>query len=222
MKVEIYSDIACPWCYIGKHRFERALADFPGGDQVEVSFRPFLLDPEAPAEAVAHRAFLDARYGPNSAAMDARVAQLGLADGIAFDFDNALHVNTFDGHRLLRLAETEYGAAVQIALKEKLLAARFADGLNVGDHAQLADLAASVGIDRDRAAAYLASDDGAAEVRAELAHARALGITSVPTFVFDGHSAVSGAQETETFRQILKQLTIAEPEPEPTPAPTEV
>jgi predicted DsbA family dithiol-disulfide isomerase len=211
MKVEIYSDIACPWCYIGKHRFERALADFPGADRVEVSFRPFQLVPDAPTEATGHRAWLDARYGPGSAAMDARVAQLGLADGIVFDFEHALHVNTFDGHRLLYLAETEYGLPVQAALKEKLLAGRFADGLNVGDHGQLADLAASVGIDRARAAAYLASDEGVAEVRAELAHARDLGVTSVPTFVFDGRSAVSGAQEVDTFRRILEQLAAAEP-----------
>jgi predicted DsbA family dithiol-disulfide isomerase len=208
MKVEIYSDIACPWCYIGKHRFEQALAEFPGAAQVEVSYRPYQLDPDAPNQATGHRAWLDARYGPESAKLDARVAQLGRADGIAFDFDRALHVNTFDGHRLLRLARVEYGDSVQSALKEKLLAARFADGLDVGDHGQLADLAQSVGIDHERAAAYLASDEGTREVRSELAEARELGITSVPTFVFDGRAAVSGAQEVSTFRRILEQVAV--------------
>jgi predicted DsbA family dithiol-disulfide isomerase len=214
MKVEIYSDIACPWCYIGKHRFERALAEFSGAEQVEVSFRPYQLNPEAPAKATGHRAWLDARYGPGSAKLDARVAQIGLAEGIAFDFDRALHVNTFDGHRLLRLAETEYGNPVQAALKEKLLAARFAEGLDVGDHQQLADLAQSVGMDRERAVGYLASGEGTREVRAELARARELGISSVPTFVFNGRSAVSGAQEVDTFRQILEQVAGAEHAPQ--------
>jgi predicted DsbA family dithiol-disulfide isomerase len=207
MKVEVYSDIACPWCYIGKHRFERALAAFPGGDTVDVVYRPYQLDPGAPEEASSHRAYLDSRYGPGSAAMDAKVAKIGEGEGIAFDFDHALHVNTLSGHRLLRLAEVEYGPQTQARLKEKLFAARFADGGNVGDPALLADLAAQVGIDRDRAAAYLASDEGQKEVREEIAQSRALGITSVPTFVFEGRWAVSGAQEASTFLRVLEQVT---------------
>jgi predicted DsbA family dithiol-disulfide isomerase len=206
MKVEVYSDIACPWCYIGKHRFERALAAFPGAESVDVVYRPYQLDPGAPEQASSHRAYLDRRYGPGSAAMDARVAEIGAAEGIAFDFDDALHVNTLNGHRLLRLAALEYGPAVQARLKEKLFAARFSNGGNVGDLEQLADLAAEVGIDRERAAAHLASDEGAAEVREEIAHARALGITSVPTFVFEGTWAVSGAQEASTFLRVLEQV----------------
>ncbi len=207
MKVEVYSDIACPWCYIGKHRFERALAEFPQAAQVEVEYRPFLLDPSAPAVASSHRAYLDSKYGPNSAQMDARVAKLGRGEGIAFDFDAALHVNTLDGHRLLRLARTEYGASVQAELKERLFAARFAEGGNVGDHAQLVDLAESAGIGRARAASYLESDEGMQEVLREIAEAQALGISSVPTFVFEGKWAVSGAQETSTFLQVLEQLS---------------
>lgn len=210
MKVEIYSDIACPWCYIGKHRFERALAAFPDADSVEVVYRPYQLDPGAPEQASSHRAYLDGRYGPGSAAMDAHVAEIGVAEGIAFDFDDALHVNTLNGHRLLRLAALKYGPTTQAQLKEKLFAARFANGGNVGDLDQLADLAAEVGIDRERAAAYLASDEGAKAVREEIAHARALGITSVPTFVFEGTWAVSGAQEASTFLQVLEQVA-AEP-----------
>lgn len=210
MKVEVYSDIACPWCYIGKHRFERALAAFPQADAVEVVYRPYQLDASAPTVARSHREYLDERYGPQSAQMDARVAQLGKDAGIDFDFDSALHVNTFDGHRLLRLALTEYSPRTQAALKEKLLAARFADGGDVGDHAQLADLAAAVGMDRQRAADYLASGEGTAETTAELAAARSIGVTSVPTFVFDGKWAVAGAQDVDTFRDVLNQVAAGE------------
>ena len=206
MKVEVYSDIACPWCYIGKHRFERALAAFPGGAAVDVVYRPYQLDPGAPAQASSHRAYLDSRYGPGSAAMDAKVARIGEGEGIAFDFDRALHVNTLDGHRLLRLAELEYGHETQARLQEKLFAARFANGGNVGDPDQLADLAAEAGIDRARAAAYLATDEGEKEVREEIDEARALGVTSVPTFVFEGKWAVSGAQEASTFLRVLEQV----------------
>ena len=206
MKVEVYSDIACPWCYIGKHRFERALSAFPGAESVEVVYRPYQLDPGAPAVASSHREYLDRKYGPNSAQMDARVAKLGLGDGIAFDFDKALHVNTLDGHRLLHLALSEYGPAVQAALKERLLAARFAEGGNVGDHEQLVEAAAAVGMDRSRTATYLASDEGRKDVLEEIAEAQSLGISSVPTFVFEGRWAVSGAQETSTFLRVLEQV----------------
>jgi predicted DsbA family dithiol-disulfide isomerase len=210
MKVEVYSDIACPWCYIGKHRFERALAAFPGAESVEVVFRPYQLDPSAPAVASSHREYLNQRYGPDSAQMDARVAQLGRGEGIAFDFDKALHVNTLDGHRLLRFALLEYGPSFQAALKEKLLAARFAEGGDVGDHEQLVDAAVAVGMDRARTAAFLASDAGREEVLEEIAGAQAMGVSSVPTFVFDGRWAVSGAQDSDTFLRVLEQVAAQE------------
>jgi predicted DsbA family dithiol-disulfide isomerase len=206
VKVEVYSDIACPWCYIGKHRFEQALGEFAGAADVDVVYRPYQLDPDAPTEARSHREYLDERYGPRSAQLDAGVARIGATVGIDFDFDAALHVNTFDGHRLLGLALREYGARTQADLEEKLLAARFAHGGNVGDHEQLTRLAAEVGMDRQRVRDYLASDEGRQETAAELAHARARGISSVPTFVFEGKWAVAGAREVETFRDVLNQV----------------
>ena len=209
MKVEIYADVACPWCYIGKHRFERALAAFPGAAGVEVVYRPYQLDPEAPAQASSHRAYLDQRYGPESSSMDARVAQLGLAEGINFDFDRALHVNTLAAHRLLAYALAEGGPAAQTAVSEALYEARFATGGDVGDHAQLAAIAERAGLDRTAAAAYLDSGAGADEVLDRIAEARQLGVKSVPTFVFDGRFAVEGAQETSTFLQVLDQVTQA-------------
>lgn len=207
VRVEIYSDIACPWCYIGKRRFERGLAQFPDAESVEVVYRPYQLDPNATTVASSHREYLDQQYGPDSARMDAHVAELGRGEGIAFDFDNAVHVNTLDGHRLLRLALTEYGPGVQAALKEKLLAARFAEGGNVGDHEQLAEAAAAVGMDRARAAAFLATDEGRKDVLEEIAQALAMGVTVVPTFVFDRRWAVSGAQDPETFLRVLVQVS---------------
>ncbi|MFG3050846.1 DsbA family oxidoreductase [Kitasatospora sp. NPDC048239] len=219
MKVEIYSDIACPWCYIGKRRFEEALDGFAGREDVEVVYRPYQLVPDAPETASPHRAWLAERYGPQSVAMDARVAELGLAEGITYDFDAALHANTFLGHRLLHLAESEYGAAVQGALKEALLKAHFTDGVDVGDRAALTEVAVAAGLDRDRVSAYLAGDEGAAEVRAQLAEARELGISAVPTFVFEGKWAVQGGQEAETFRKVLEQVATEIGERRPVPVP---
>lgn len=206
MKVEIYSDIACPWCYIGKRRFDQALDRFAGRGDVEVIYRPYQLVPDAPQTAGPHRAWLAERYGPQSAAMDDRVTELGRAEGITYDFDAALHANTFLGHRLLHLAETEYGAAVQGVLKEALLKAHFTDGVDVGDRAALTGIAVAAGLDRQRVTEYLAGEEGADEVHRQLAEARDLGISAVPTFVFEGRWAVQGGQEADTFLKVLEQV----------------
>jgi predicted DsbA family dithiol-disulfide isomerase len=137
--------------------------------------------------------------------MDDRVAALGAAEGIRYDFDAALHANTFDGHRLLHLAATEYGLPVQHELKERLLAAHFSDGVDVGDHAALTEVAVAAGLDRDRVTGYLASDEGRGATAAGIEQARALGITSVPTFVIDETWAIQGAQDTSTFLRALEQ-----------------
>ncbi|MBF9068473.1 DsbA family oxidoreductase [Streptacidiphilus fuscans] len=206
MKVEIYSDIACPWCFIGKRRFDRALEAFAGAEDVEVVYRPFQLVPDAPMEPSPHRAWLEERYGPQSRAMDDRVAAIGKGEGIDYDFDAAQHVNTVHGHRLLWLAEHEYGPKTQADLKERLLAAHFSEGIDVADFAALTEIAVAAGMDRARVEAFLPSDEGRAETASELEHARSIGVSSVPTFVFEGKYAVQGAQETETFLQALEQI----------------
>ncbi|MFJ4985685.1 DsbA family oxidoreductase [Streptomyces sp. NPDC088732] len=206
MKVEIYSDIACPWCYVGKRRFERALAAFPQAAQVEVVYRPFQLSPEKSGTPEPHREYLSARFGPQATAMDARLEELGRAEGLAFDFDRAIENNTLLGHRLLWHALTVYGPAVQAALKDRLLVAHFAEGADVGDRETLASLAAEAGLDRDRAAAFLAGDEGREEVLAEIDEARTIGVNAVPTFVFEGKWAVQGGQETSTFLRVLEQV----------------
>jgi predicted DsbA family dithiol-disulfide isomerase len=206
VKVEIYSDIACPWCYVGKRRFERALAAFPQADSVEVIYRPYQLVPGKSDQPEPHRAYLTARYGPQAEAMDARLVELGRAEGLPFDFDTVLENNTLLAHRLLWHALTAYGPTVQAALKDRLLTAHFAEGVDVGDRAALAALAADAGLDADRAAAFLASDEGHDEVLAEIDSARELGITAVPTFVFEGQWAVQGGQESSTFLSVLEQV----------------
>ncbi len=205
LKVEIYSDIACPWCYVGERRFARALAALPEADGVEVVFRPYQLDPSLPETPAPLRESLRAKFGAQLDAVLRQTAATDAAEGIDLRFDEAQAVNTLTAHRLLRLAEREGRTGAQLALAEKLFEAHFTNGANVGDPDLLADLAASVGLDRERARAYLASDEGAAEVRDEIARAQRLGIRAVPTFVFDGRYAVQGAQPTATFLQVLEE-----------------
>ena len=206
MKVEIYSDIACPWCYIGKRRFERALAAYPG--EVEVVYRPYQLDPAAPSTARPLTEALAEKFGSRVAALTGSVTEAARGDGITMDFGRALAANTLAAHRLLRLAEHEYGPAVQRALAEALFDAHFSRGADIGDPAVLAGLAAGAGIDEGRASAYLASDEGLAEVQEEIGHARQLGITAVPTFVFDGKYGVQGAQPPSAFLQALEAVAL--------------
>ncbi|MBY8881411.1 DsbA family oxidoreductase [Actinacidiphila acidipaludis] len=206
MKVEIYSDIACPWCYVGKSRFERALSAFPQADSVEVVYRPFQLDPAAPQQPRGHREVLAQKYGPQAVAMDERITQLGAAEGITFDFDTVLENNSLLAHRLLRYALDTHGAETQTRLKGRLMAAHFGEGMDIGDREQLADAAAAVGLDRDAVAAFLRSDDLRAEVQADIDEAHQLGISAVPTFVFEGQWAVQGGQETSTFLRVLEQV----------------
>jgi predicted DsbA family dithiol-disulfide isomerase len=206
VKVEIYSDIACPWCYVGKTRFERALAAFPKGSSVEVVYRPFQLDPSAPHEPRPHREVLAAKFGPQAAAMDQRITSLGADEGITFDFDTVLENNSLLAHRLLRFALDAYGPEAQTRLKGRLMAGHFGEGMDIGDHEHLTDAAVAVGLDRDAVAAFLSSDELHDEVLDEIDEARQLGITAVPTFVFEGQWAVQGGQETSTFLRVLEQV----------------
>lgn len=207
MKVDIYFDVVCPWCYVGERRFERALEALgaSAGD-VEVEFRPYQLDPNAPERATPIAQYLERRYGALAASMQTRVAKVAAEDGITLDFARAQMANTLRAHRLLGLAQEEYGADVQRALVEALFRAHFTDGLDVGDVAQLAAIAGSVGMDAARAADWLSSDAGAAEVRAAIRGAQSIGVQSVPTFVFDGRYAVEGAQPVETFVDVMNEV----------------
>lgn len=206
MKVEIYSDVACPWCYIGKRRFEAALAAFPDAGDVEVVHRPFLLDSAAPETPVPMPQHLEKKFGVLAKSMLARVTEAAAAEGIEMDWDAALAANTRTAHRLARLARLEYAPGVQRALMEGLYSAYFTRGADVSDDGQLAAIAVSAGMDEERVRDYLASDEGEAELDADLARAREIGVTAVPTFVFDGRYAVPGAQPTETFLEVLEEV----------------
>lgn len=206
MQVEIWSDVVCPWCAIGKSRFERALASFPHRDRVEVRFRSFELEPDAPRDRpgpiVDH---LAAKYGTSAAeaqTMVDRVVAAGAEDGLELRLDLARSANTFDAHRLLHLAADR---GVQAALKSRLLSAHFTHGRTIGDHDVLAELAGEVGLDDAEVVRVLDGDDYTEAVRADEQEAAGFGIGGVPFFVFDRTYAVSGAQSTEVFASALDQ-----------------
>lgn len=207
MKVDIYSDVVCPWCYIGERRFARALAAFPDGEQVEVGFRPYQLDPDAPATPRPLIESLGRKFGSRVPEMLARVSEAARGEGIEMRWDDALAVNTLSAHRVLRLAEREHGPAVQRALAERLFDAHFSRGADISDAATLGELAAAAGMDADRVCAHLATDDGLREVVAEIEEAQRLGIRAVPTFVFDGKYLVEGGQPAPVFLQVLEEVS---------------
>lgn len=206
MKVEIYSDLACPWCYIGERRFMRALAAYPKAGEVEVVFRSFQLDPSMPEEPTPIREYLERRFGRPVDGILMQVSENARGEGIEMAWDRVIAVNTFTAHRLLRLAEAEYGGTTQRTLVRKLFEAYFTGGRNIADHEVLTELAVSVGMDGARVRAYLAAGEGAEETREALAAAQRLGVRAVPTFVFDGKYAVQGAQTASTFLQALEEV----------------
>ena len=214
LHVEIWSDVVCPWCYIGKRRFEAALARFEHRDEVAVTWRSFELDPTAPPSAETagtYAARLAAKYGRSPAEaqqmVDAMTATAA-GEGLDFRFDLARPGNTFDAHRLLHLAR-EHG--LQDPLKERFDRATFGEGLRTSDHASLRVLATEVGLPAADVDAVLASERYADAVRADEAQARAYGISGVPFFVLGGRYGVSGAQSPEVLLAALEQARADQP-----------
>jgi predicted DsbA family dithiol-disulfide isomerase len=206
--IEIYSDVVCPWCYIGKRKFEAALAQFPRRDEVQVVWRPYQLDPRAPrSPSPVAEAYAKKFGGPEQARQIIdRVSGVAASVGLEFRMDRAQRANTFDAHRLLGFALDEAGAAVQGDLKERLLRAYFTEGLDVADHAVLTRLAGEAGLDAERVAGLLASDERAAETREELNAGVDIGVTAVPTMVIRREFGIPGAQEPETYLRVLERL----------------
>lgn len=206
MKVEIWSDVVCPWCYLGKRRFETALAQFEHRDQVEVIWRSFELDPDAPSERDVDLAtYLSRKLGvtrEEALAMQQRVTDLGAADGIGFRQDIARSGNTFDAHRLLHLAATH---GRQGELKERLMNAYHAQGEPIGEAATLERLAIESGLPAEEVGELLAGDRFGDEVRDDERTASSFGIGGVPFFVVDRALGVSGAQSNETFAEMLER-----------------
>jgi predicted DsbA family dithiol-disulfide isomerase len=203
--VEIWSDIACPWCYVGKRRFEAALADFEHREDVQVTWRSFELDPEAPAERPHSGAeHLAEKYGTSleqAQAMNDRMTEVAAGEGLEFDFERTRGGNTFDAHRLVHLA-AEHGK--QDAMEERLMRAYLTEGELMSDHAALARLAAEVGLPAAEVDALLASDRFADAVRDDERTGATLGIRGVPFFVVDRQFGASGAQPPEALGELLR------------------
>jgi predicted DsbA family dithiol-disulfide isomerase len=204
MRIEIWSDVVCPWCYIGKRRLEQALAEFPHRDEVEVVYRSFELDPSAPQVAIESTVEALARkWGTDVAGARqamARGDEVAAEVGLHFRHHDVPRARTVDAHRLLHLAND---VGLQAELKETLLAAYFVQGESMGDHDVLRKAAADVGIDPARVDEVLSSNEYADAVEADLREAVSLGATGVPFYVVDRKYGIAGAQPTEVFSQVL-------------------
>ena len=205
MRVEIWSDVVCPWCYIGKRRFEAALGRFEHRDAVEVEFRSFELNPNAQAnEGTNLDELLARKYGfglEQARALNARVVNAAVGEGLHYRLDIAKHGNTLDAHRLIHLAATD---GRQAAMKERLMAAYFTEGKPISDRDTLVELATEVGIEDERARAVLDGDQFVDEVRSDEREATELGINGVPFFVINRRYGVSGAQPPEVLLDALE------------------
>ena len=215
MKVEIWSDVVCPWCYIGKRRFEHAVAATELPQPVEVVWRSFQLNPDHPRGLRRrHDEYLAEKTRRSLAdvkVMDERVTALAAAEGLFYDFDRYTVVNTFDAHRVAHLAASQgFGDAIQ----ERLLRAQLVEGEILDEPATLVRLAGEVGVPAADVEAVLASDAYTAEVEDDVRTGVALGLTGVPFFVFDRAIGVSGAQPAEVFAQAL-EMAAAGPEVTP-------
>ena len=208
MRVDVWGDVVCPWCYIGERRFARGLAGFEHHDKVDVVYRSFELDPSIPkGQATPVLDLLAAKYGLSRAEAgqaEARVAALAAAEDLGFTSDRAAG-NTFDAHRLVHLGR-ERGAAGH--LLQCMYHAYFAEGRPVFDVGTLVSVAAEAGLDPDRAQQALENGSYGEAVRADEDEARALGITGVPFYVIDGKYGVSGAQPAEAFTRALQQAWV--------------
>lgn len=212
MHVEIWSDIACPWCYVGKRRFETALASYEHRDEVQVTWRSFELDPSAPREREHDGAtHLAEKYGTTreeALAMHQRMTETAARDGLDFRFDLARGGNTFDAHRVLHLAATH---GRQDAMKERIMRAYLTEGELISDHAVLERLAIEVGLPEDEVRDTLATDRFASDVREDERTAQSLGIQAVPFFVVDRAMGASGAHPPEALVELLRQARAANP-----------
>lgn len=205
MKVEVWSDVVCPWCYVGKRRFEAALDRFEHRDQVEVVWRSFELDPSAPRRrSLSAAEHLGQKYGMTREQVEAswaRLTALAAAEGLEYHLDRTQGGSSFDAHRLLQLA-AEHG--LQDRLKERFLLAYFTESLPLGEPEVLDALAVEAGLPADEVAEVLSSDRFSDAVRADESRARQLGINGVPFFAIDNRFGVSGAQSADLLLEALR------------------
>ena len=219
LKIDVWSDIACPWCFIGKRRLEAALREFPHADEVEVEWRSFQLDPRAAGtgqrvhdKAVSHNERLAKKYGvtvERAQAMNDRLKGVAAEEGLAFDFDRIQSGNTFDAHRLLHLAKAR---GLQEQLEERFMHAYLCEGEAIGEPETLQRLATDAGLDAEEVQALLATDQFANEARADQREAGELGVDGVPFFKI-GRYGASGAQPAQLLVQILERAWSELPKP---------
>jgi predicted DsbA family dithiol-disulfide isomerase len=212
IKIDIWSDIACPWCYIGKRKFETGAAAFAaktGEDapEVVIEYHSYELSPETPVDFDGNEIeFLSQHKGipaAQASQMIDRVTGIARDAGLDYDYDTLQHTNTVKAHQLIHYAKAQ---GKQVDAKERLLKAYFTEGRHVGRVGDLADLGAEIGLDRDEIVRALDADEYLDDVRADQALAQEYGIQGVPFFVIDGKYGVSGAQEAETFTNVLDQV----------------
>jgi predicted DsbA family dithiol-disulfide isomerase len=218
MQIDVVSDTVCPWCFIGKRRLDRALAMRPDVE-VQVFWRPYRLDPTIPKEGVDRKAYLKAKFGdgPRNSAMGDALRSEGASEGISFAFDRiAKTPNTLDSHRLIRWAG---GQGVQGDVVERLFSAYFLDGRDIGDAGVLTDVAREAGMDSGLVGELLAKDSDLAVVEREAGMANQMGISGVPTFIFDSRFMISGAREPEVLVKIMDRAMQARQQPETGSAP---
>lgn len=203
LNIEVISDGICPWCFVGKRRLEKALKAVEGRDKIQVTWRPFQLNPNMPKEGMDRRTYRTAKFGSweKSQALDAQVAAVGAAEGIPFAFDRIQRTpNTFDSHRLIWLAQRE---GIQDAVVETLFRSYFIEGLDISDRQILLDIASTVGLPQvDR---FLDSDDGVEAVHQEEREVRQRGISGVPFFIINSDRGISGAQPAEALLAAFEQ-----------------
>lgn len=207
MEIDVYADLVCPWCYLGTRRLQQALKSYDG--DVTVRLRPFQLDPSPVSEPRPLLEALGVKFGGAARVgqMLSRVSEVAGGDGLELRFDRAIAANSFDAHRLIWYAE-QRGLAPRMS--EALYQAHFVDGVDIGSRSGLATVATGVGLDETEVRRFLDSTDGEAEVRAAVAEAQELGVTSVPTFVLAGKYALTGAQEVETLLAALAEVASRE------------
>ena len=205
IKVDIWSDVQCPWCYIGKRKFETAVSEFDG--QVEVEYHSFELAPDTPVDFEGTPVdYLVQRKGIDhvqAQQMMDRVTGIAEAVGLDYDYDHVHQTNTVISHELLHFAQSK---GRQVEMKERLLKAYFINGEHVGRIPDLVDIAVELGFDRDEVTEALESHRYLPDVKADMTQAQAYGIQGVPFFVFDGKYGVSGAQESATFANVLEEV----------------
>ena len=210
MRLEIFSDVVCPWCYIGKRRFDRAVTNLATAGInliLEVNYRPFQLDPTAPIGAPSPvRDAYAKKFGSQERADEIlkHVTTVAATEGINFQMDIAIRANTSRAHRLIALAQTT--ELDHTKLKESLMIAYFCEGRDISNIDTLMDIAAAFGLDHAQVSEMLNSEQSSQQLDADLSRARELGVTAVPTYVFNEQWSVPGAQDTETFERVLKKL----------------